>query len=243
MKTFITAAVISIAIIIAFWLIGDAYKYKFKSTETISVTGLAEKDFESDLIVWSGNYSRKNMDLKTAYSQLKDDENKVRVYLNGKGIADSEMVFSSVDIEKDFDDKLNERGEKISSTFTGYDLKQLVTIQSKGIDKIEKISREITELIDSGIAFNSTAPSYYYTKLSELKLDLLAKASADAMQRAETIAKNSGSSLGKINKATMGVFQITGQNSNEDYSGGGDFNTSSRIKTASITIKIDYAVD
>ena len=41
----------------------------------------------------------------------------------------------------------------------------------------------------------------------------------------------------------MGVFQITGQNSNEDYSYGGAFNTSSRTKTASITIKIDYGVD
>jgi hypothetical protein len=71
----------------------------------------------------------------------------------------------------------------------------------------------------------------------------LAKARADAKDRAETIAKNSGSDLGKIKKATMGVFQITGQNSNEDYSYGGAFNTSSKSKTASITIRVDYAVD
>jgi hypothetical protein len=71
----------------------------------------------------------------------------------------------------------------------------------------------------------------------------LAKASADAEQRAQVIALNSGSTLGKIRKATMGVFQITGQNSNEDYSSGGDFNTTSRYKTASITIKIDYGVE
>ena len=58
----------------------------------------------------------------------------------------------------------------------------------------------------------------------------------------ETIAKNSGSSLGGIKKASMGVFQITGQNSNEDYSSGGVFNTSSKNKTASITMKIEYAV-
>ena len=98
-------------------------------------------------------------------------------------------------------------------------------------------------MIESGIEFNSSPPSYYYTKLSELKVDLLAKASADAKQRAETIAKNAGSSLGKIKKATMGVFQITGQNSNEDYSYGGAFNTSAKNKTASITVKIDFAVE
>lgn len=116
-------------------------------------------------------------------------------------------------------------------------------MDSKDIEKVEKISREVTELIESGIEFNSSSPSYYYTKLSELKIDLLAKASADAKQRAETIAKNSGSGLGAIKKANMGVFQITGQNSDEDYSYGGAFNTSSKNKTASITIKIEYAVD
>ena len=243
MKNSITAAVIGIAFIIAFWFVGNAYKYKFKSTETISVTGLAEKDFESDLVVWTGSYSRKTMDLKSAYAELKDDENKIRIYLNGKGIDDNEMVFSSVDITKEFDDKFNEKGDKIGSDFTGYNLKQKVTVQSKDLDKVGKISREITELIENGIEFNSSEPSYYYTKLSELKLDLLAKASADARQRAEIIALNSNSSLGKIKKATTGVFQIIGQNSNEDYSSGGAFNTSSRAKTASITIKIDYGVE
>jgi hypothetical protein len=116
-------------------------------------------------------------------------------------------------------------------------------VDSKNIEKVEKISREVTELIQSGIEFNSSSPAYYYTKLSELKLDLLAKASADAKQRAETIAENSGSGLGKIKKANMGIFQITGKNSNEDYSYGGAFNTSAKNKTASITTKIEYAVD
>jgi hypothetical protein len=71
----------------------------------------------------------------------------------------------------------------------------------------------------------------------------LAKASADAKLRAETIAKNSGSGLGDIKNASMGIFQITGKNSDEEFSYGGVFNTTSRVKTASITIKIDYAVD
>lgn len=220
----------------------NAYKYKYKATETITVTGLAEKDFISDQIVWTGNYSRKTMDLKSAYSQLKEDESKIRNYLKGKGVTDAEMVFSAVSIDKEFSSRYDENGRITGSEFTGYNLKQDVTVESKDIEKVEKISREITELIESGIEFNSSSPSYYYTKLSELKIDLLAKASADAKQRAETIAKNSGSRLRNIKKATMGVFQITGQNSNEDYSYGGAFNTSSKNKTASITIRIDYAV-
>jgi uncharacterized protein len=174
---------------------------------------------------------------------LKEDESKIRIYLKEKGIAESEMVFSAVSIDKEFSQRLDATGRTIGNDFTGYNLKQDVTVDSKNIEKVEKISREVTELIQSGIEFNSSSPSYYYTKLAELKLDLLAKASADAKQRAETIAKNSGSGLGKIKKANMGIFQITGKNSNEDYSYGGALNTSSKNKTASITTKIDYAVD
>lgn len=243
MKNYIAVAIISLAAIISFWIMGNAYKYKFKSTENITVTGLAEKDFTSDQIVWTGNYSRKMMDLKSAYALLKEDEGKIRAYLKGKGVADAEMVFSAVSIDKDFTSKYDAAGKVTGNEFTGFNLKQNVTVDSKDIIKVEKISREVTELIESGIEFNSSSPSYYYTQLSELKVDLLAKASADAKQRAETIAKNAGSSLGKIKKATMGVFQITGQNSNEDYSYGGAFNTSAKNKTASITIKIDFAVE
>ena len=243
MKNYISTVIIAVASVIAFWIIGNAYKYKFRSTENITVTGLAEKDFTSDQIVWTGNYSRKMMDLKSAYSLLKEDEGKIRNYLKAKGVADAELVFSAVNIDKDFTNKFDANGKQIGSEFTGYNLKQNVTVDSKDISKVEKISREVTELIESGIEFNSSSPSYFYTKLSELKVDLLAKASADARQRAETIAKNAGSGLGKIKKATMGVFQITGQNSNEDYSYGGALNTSSKNKTASITIKIDFAVE
>ena len=243
MRSYLSAAIISIAAIICFALLANAYKYKFRGSETISVTGLGEKDFISDQIIWNGNYSRKMMDLKTAYSLLKEDENSIRTYLKQKGVTDAEMIFSAVSIDKDFTSRYDADGKTTGTDFTGYNLRQTVTVDSKDINKVEKISREVTDLIQSGIELNSAPPSYYYTKLSELKIDLLAKASADAKQRAETIAKNSGGGLGKIKKATMGVFQITGKNSNEDYSYGGAFNTSAKNKTAIITTKIEYAAD
>lgn len=243
MKSALSVAIAAIGLVIAFLLVANAYKYKFKATENITVTGGAEKDFVSDQIVWTGNYSRKMMDLKSAYALLKEDEAKIKAYLAGKGLAATDMVFSAINIDKEFSYRYDENGRQVGSEFNGFNLRQSVTVDSKNIDLVEKISREVTELIESGIEFNSSAPSYYYTKLSELKIDLLAKATADAKLRAETIAKNSGSSLGATRKATMGVFQITGQNSNEDYSYGGVFNTSSKNKTASITVRAEYAAN
>jgi len=242
-KILISAVIIGLSFIIGLGLVGRAYKYRSAAMENIIVTGLAEKDFVSDLIVWNGSYSRKSLELKTAYALLKIDETAIRNYLKGKGIADNEMVFSSVIINKEFNYKRDENGRQVGQEFSGYNLTQTVKVESNNVDKIDKISREATELIESGIEFNSQSPLYYNTKLSEVKMDLLARASADAKVRAETIAKNAGSSLGKLKKATMGVFQITGKNSNEDYSYGGAFNTSSKNKTGSITIKMEFAAE
>lgn len=242
MKINLTAIIVSLIAIAGITILSNAYKYKYKVNESITVTGLAEKNFSSDEIVWSGYYTRNNMELKSAYALIKSDEGKIRKYLQEKGIKDTEMVFSSVSINKEYDTKYDANGRITGSVFSGFSLTQSVTVDSKDIDKVEKISREVTELIEDGIEFNSQSPNYYYTKLSELKLDLLKEAASDARQRAEIIATNSGGSLGGIRKSNMGVFQITGQNSNEDYSYGGTFNTSSRNKTASITVRAEYAI-
>jgi len=242
MKGYIPTAIIAVALIITAVIVAGAYRAKFNKQVTISVTGLAEKSFASDLIVWRGEYQRKSPDLKEAYALIKNDETNVRQYLKSNEIEDNEIVFSSISIEKEFDIKRNEEGKQISSVFAGYKLSQTVTVESTNIDRVEVVSREVTKLIESGIEISSLEPSYFYTKLSELKIDLLAKASADAKKRAETIAVNSGGALGKILRADMGVFQITAPNSNEDFSYGGAFNTSSKNKKASITIRINYSI-
>lgn len=243
MKIIIASAILGLSAVIAFWIAGSAVKYRSKSTETIIVTGLAEKDFVSDLIVWNGSYSRKSLQLRSAYATLKQDENKIRQYLKGKGIAENAMVFSSVEINKEFTVRTDENGRQTGQDFTGYNLTQVVKVESGNVDKVEKISREVTELIESGIEFSSSPPAYYYSKLSDVKIDLLGKASSDAKARAEIIAKNAGSTLKSLKKANMGVFQITGKNSNEDYSYGGAFNTSQKNKTGSITIKMEFATE
>lgn len=240
MKNYISTLIIAAAVVLSVLLVSNAYKYKFKAQENVSVVGLAEVDFTSDLIVWEGSFSRKSVDLKDAYAALKQDENDISGYLRAKGIPDSAVIFSSVDIVKDYRNNYDKEGNITGSVFNGYTLTQSVKIESRDIDKVEKLSREVTGLIEKGIELNSSAPLYFYTRLADLKMDLLAKASADAKARAETIAKSVGSSLGKVQRANMGVFQITGKNKNEDFSYGGSFNTVDKYKTASVTIRMEY---
>ena len=72
---------------------------------------------------------------------------------------------------------------------------------------------------------------------------MLASATKDGRTRAENIAENAGGKIDHLSSADMGIFQITGQNSSEDYSWGGTFNTSSKNKTASITVKLDFSLN
>jgi hypothetical protein len=152
-------------------------------------------------------------------------------------------VFSAVQTNEKSKPNYTTDGRYLGDTFLGYNLTQTIKLESKDVDKIELISRQITELLNQGVQFYSQPPRYYYTKLADLKIEMISKATEDARIRAEKIAANSGAKLGQLISANLGVFQITGQNSGEEFSWGGTFNTASKAKTASITVKLDYKVD
>lgn len=241
-KNILAIAIASLGFVIGFALLGSAIKNRNKSDNTISVTGLGSKKFTSDLIAWSGNFSRNSFELKSAYDELANDKKVIENYLASKGIAKDQMVFSAVDIQKQFNYGSDANGRS-TQTFAGYQLSQTVSINSKEVAKVENLSRNITEIINLGIEFTSSAPNYFYTKLADVKQQMIADATKDAKERAEKIAENAGAKLGHLKNATMGITQITAPNSTEEYSYGGTFNTSSKDKEASITIRLEYEVN
>jgi hypothetical protein len=242
MKNLTNTIIISASIIITAIILSGAWVKSHKKLDsTIYVTGLATKDFESDLIVWNCSFSRKSMSIKDAYKLLKKDADNIKSYLIKKGVNEKEIVFTSVNIQREFRTEVTNNIK--NQVFDGFSLVQKVKIESKDVDKIENVSREVTELIDLDIELNSMEPIYLYTRLAELKIEMIAKATKDARSRADQIAKNAGSKLADLKNANMGVFQITGQNSAEEFSYGGAFNTSSKNKTASITVRLEFGID
>jgi hypothetical protein len=238
-KEYLSKIIIAVTIIITAIILSSAYINRNKAQNIISVTGMAQEDFVSDLITWNASFEVKDMDLTKAYADLKKTMETVKTTLINKGVNPKEITFSAVDIRKQYRTVYDEKRNS-TSIFDGYRLQQTVSISSHEVDKIEVVSREITELINVGIEITSYSPEYYYTKLSELKIRMLSDAAKDANLRATTIAENGGGKIGKLKVSSMGVFQITGQNSSEEYSWGGSFNTSSKNKTASITVRFEY---
>ncbi|MDP5158943.1 MAG: SIMPL domain-containing protein [Flaviramulus sp.] len=242
MKKNLSAIVFGIAIVAASIILGNAVINRNKKVGTVSVTGLGETNFTSDLIVWEASFSQVNSDLKEAYADLKKDKETIFEYLKSKGLTDDVIVFTAVSTTKNMKQNYSTDGKYLGQEFTGFTLNQTVQINSKDVENVEKISREVTELLNKGIQLYSLSPRYYYTKLEDLKIEMISRATDNARVRAESISENSGASLRELITANMGIFQITGQNSNEDYSWGGAYNTTSKEKTASITMKLTYAV-
>jgi len=242
LKSHIGTIIIALAVIISAFLIGRSFASRNTANNTLSVTGLGEESFTSDLIVWKASFSARGFELSAASKELELTKSKIKKYLTGKGISSDDIVFTAVDIQKEFSSNYDGNGNFVSSSFSGYLLSQTLRLESKEVNKIEKISREVTDLINQGIELTSNPPDYYYTKLAELKIRMIENATKDAKMRAEKIAENASSSLGNLKNASMGIIQITAKNSAEDYSWGGSFNTSSKLKTASITIRLDYSL-
>ncbi|MDC7294211.1 MULTISPECIES: SIMPL domain-containing protein [unclassified Butyrivibrio] len=241
-SSFGTAIIIGISIVISCIALAFGLShFRSESTHVISATGSASVDFEADIIIWRGEFASVAYTSQEAYTKIKKDAELVKNYLTSNGISESEVVFNSVDIGRTYKDNYDENGNYIGSEADGYRLTQSVTVSSGNLDNVEKVSRDISSLLDKGVELTSGSPEYYYSDLDALKLDLIDKASINAKDRIDIVARNSGAKLGKLKNSSLGVFQITAKNSGTgSYSYDGAFDTSSRHKTATITVRLEY---
>ncbi|MDO8535816.1 MAG: SIMPL domain-containing protein [Candidatus Omnitrophota bacterium] len=231
---------IAVATIVSSVILSGGFLKVMKFTrEQISVTGSATKEIKSDFIVWKGTFSRRDIDLKTAYEALRSDLEKVRQYLASKGVDQKEIIISPVTTVTLY--AKNEKGYD-TNDIEGYRVSQEVEIRSKDVDRIAQVSRESTELIDQGIGFESPAPEYFYVKLDELKIEMLGKATENAKLRAANMAKATGNKIGLMRSARMGVFQITPVTST-DVSDWGVNDTTTLDKKVMAVVTVSFAIE
>lgn len=234
----VVAAILSLGLILSSYIAANALVKIKTSANTITVTGSAKKQIKSDLIVWQGSFSSRSPQLETAYTQLEASQKKVKAYLLSKGVPAKSIVFQSINTNINY--SLLPNGQ-MSNQIESYSLYQQVEIRSKDVDKITELSREATDLINQGVEFQSMPPQYFYTKIADLKVEMLSLATKDAMSRAEQIASNAGSKVGPLRFAKMGVFQITPLYSN-DTSDYGINDTSSLDKEITAVVTAQFEI-
>lgn len=222
--------------------------------KTIQVTGSARKAITSDLVTWSATITVKAPELKAAYEQLKANSDKVRAYLSAHGLKESEITLSAINTSRRLEQKYltppsqpsadNKPVQPVLVTTDRvemYTLTQAVSVESRDVKRVPEVARSVTELIKDGVEIDSGACSFLYTKLAELKIDMLAEATKDATTRAEQIVNNANGRLGKLVEARMGVIQINPKNVSAT-SGEGNNDTTSLEKDITSIVSARFEV-
>ena len=209
---------------------------------TVAVTGQGSRQMRSDWVVWTGTITAFDTSSKESCAKaLERQRNLVTEYLKGNGIADDTFEFSSISVSEEEESNYNSKGDYIGTRFKGYEMRQKVTVQTNEIDNVKFISRDITNLLSNGVDIASQTPSYYILNLGDLKLSLIDEATENAKTRAKKLI-NGFAKLKDIADIDVGVFQITGLYSDDEYSYGGSYNTSSEWKEVSVTVHARYFV-
>ena len=240
------AVILAIGFILAAFIISGTWRKVASSNVTIAVTGSASKEIKSDLGIWNGSFSNESASMTDAYARLQETNGKVKNYLVAFGFTEDKIVFSSINTitlyeQKGKTDVYIPEGYN-SGKVIGYRLTQGVSVESADVEKIDKLSRTVTELINQGIAINSESPRFLYTKISDLKVEMIGLAAQDAKTRAEQIAKATGNSVGDVRSSKTGVIQINAKNSTEvsDY---GVNDVSSLEKTITAVVNVSFSLD
>jgi len=249
---FRSALALSLAIVLASIIASSAYLKAKKLDQTIKVTGSAKRRIKSDLMVWRTSVSAEAATLADAYARLSRDVEKTKAFLVSQGFPEKQIVISAVATTAIRGSARSAQKQEIvpeevnpsamSGRIASYNLTQSLEIRSSEIDKLTEVSRTVTQLINQGIFLESNEPEYLYTKLAELKVQMLADAARDARERAAQIVSSAGGTVGEIRSAEMGVMQVNAADANE-ISGYGVNDTKSIDKDVLAVVHATFALN
>jgi hypothetical protein len=215
---------------------------KLKSSDkTIEVKGFAEQKITSDVAVWSGDLISRDVNFAQAYAKLEHNKKRIYSFFEAEDIKGD--ILSLSPITKEYVYQLNDKGER-TNVIEGVILRQNFNLTSHDVQKIATIATKIDQVNGEGIEFESYRPNFYLSsdKLDKIKLDLLGAATKSAQDRAQQIASNSGSGVGKLVNARQGIFQVTPENST-DLSDIGVYDTSTIDKVVKIVVTLSYVIE
>ncbi len=199
------------------WLLGDA-AIEYKQFErTVTVKGLSEREYPADIVLWPIQFTAASNELETLYYSIEDSTAKIKAFLGKNGINPKEITFASPAIT---DKSAQQYGSNNKPEFR-YTASQTVTVYSKNIDAVRKVMGSLSELGKQGIVFTGgsyqSQTEYIFTRLNEVKPEMIEEATRKAREVAEKFASDSDSELGKIKRASQGQFSISARDNNNPH--------------------------
>jgi hypothetical protein len=229
----IAAVILSIALGGGLMQVGSGFASR--SSDGITVTGSAKISATADNAVWVLNVSLSSPAVSTAVKKVDSDVAALSDYLVKAGIPTDALTLGAVSTyaNEEFSNG-NATGRILS-----YRANREVTVRSKDVELISKLSQGIGTLLATGINVNNYGPAYYISNLPELRPLLMAEAMKDAKVRAEALTKAVGGDIGALVNVKAGPIQITTPDSTmtADY---GAYDTSTIEKTVTATVSVTF---
>ena len=199
------------------YLLGNS-AIKFKEYErTVTVKGLSERELGSDIVIWPIQFTAAGNNLEELYEAIDVNTKNIREFLSGKGIDKEEISFATPSIT---DKSAQQYGNQAKAEFR-YTAVQTLTVYSKDIDSVRKVMGQLSELGKKGIVFTGgnyqSQTEYLFTRLNEIKPEMIEEATRKPREVAEKFASDSKTTLGKIRKATQGQFSINARDKNNPH--------------------------
>lgn len=239
-KVFIfTTALVACATLIACSLIVVKPSILFRKPSGINIKGVATQRVVSDIANWTiaVETSARFDEKRNVFEDASANVEKVVNFLKENGFDNSEIRSSNITLGKLF--KTNKDGYNTSEV-CGKTAYANVYVSTKKLELLDKVMAKSSAI--SGNAITICSPEFLYTKIEDLKLDLLAKATQNAKARAQTLATAGGAKLGNIMSATQGVFQITTPLSTETASYG-MYDTSTVEKDVRCVVNAQFEIE
>jgi len=205
----VPAVVLAIGFVLAGLLVGSGFKAGRSSDRFVTVKGISEREVEADLALWPLQMVAADNDLSAAQARMDRMVALTRDFLREKEIPEGQVTIQSFKVT---DAQANPyQGGMAPNRFI---ITQTLMVRSEDPLRVLAASQEVGELVEAGVVLTSGqeygpgGPTFIFSRLNDLKPEMLAEATARALEAAREFASASGSAVGKIRQANQGVFQI-----------------------------------
>lgn len=208
------------------------------SDKTVSVKGLATRDVEADLAIWTIRHTATGDDLAGVQAQIAANTAKIKAYLAQSGLAATDIGNEKLEVT----DLLANAYRSGEIAGPRYIITAALTVRTKSIDTLDKAFAGVGELLLQNVAIANEQGripvEYVFTGLNDLKPAMIAEATKSARESADQFAQDSNTSVGSIKYASQGTFQILPRDSEDGY-----MQNQSRYKTVRVVSTINFALE
>jgi len=205
-----SAVVVAAGIAAGGALAGSGLSRARLSDRSVTVKGIAERDVRADAAIWPLRLVAADNDLGQANRQLAAAEEKVKAFLERRGIPATDSAPQGFRVADAFADPYRPAGQVARR----YVVEVTVLVRSSRPDVVLAASQAVSELIQEGVVlstrgdYESSGPIFLFTGLNAVKPPMIAEATARGREAAEQFARDSKSRLAGIRRASQGLFEI-----------------------------------